>query len=149
MGKRKRGLRQSTMWIATNDLPTTSAHPFYERLNRILDKAGFDTQVERLCARFYAETMGRPSLAPGRYFRLLLIGYFEGLDSERAIAWRAADSFALRRFLDMELVEAATRPLHDLAHASVDRPRNAPGGLHLDPQAARRSGVGKRQDDWH
>src|SRR2546430_8079455 len=74
MGKRKRGGRQSTIWIATNDLPTTAAHPFYERLNRILGKAGFDAHVEGLCARFYAQTMGRPSLAPGRYFRLLLIG---------------------------------------------------------------------------
>ena len=117
MGKRKRGGRQSTIWIATNDLPTTSAHPFYERLNGILDKAGFDSHVERLCARFYAETMGRPSLAPGRYFRLLLIGYFEGLDSERAIAWRTADSFALRRFLDMELVEVAPD------HSTISRTR--------------------------
>ena len=117
MGKRKRGPRQSTMWIATNDLPTTSGHPFYERLNRILDKAGFDTHVETLCARFYAETMGRPSLAPGGYFRLLLIGYFEGLDSERAIAWRAADSFALRRFLDMGLEEVAAD------HSTISRTR--------------------------
>jgi transposase len=105
------------MWIATNDLPTSSGHPFYERLNRILDKAGFDAHVEGLCARFYAETMGRPSLAPGRYFRLLLIGYFEGVDSERAIAWRAADSFALRRFLDMELVEAPPD------HSTISRTR--------------------------
>ena len=117
MGKRKRGGRQSTIWIATNDVPTTAADPFYERLNRILDKAGFDAHVEGLCARFYAETMGRPSLAPGRYFRLLLIGYFEGLDSERAIAWRAADSFALRRFLDMELVEAPPD------HSTISRTR--------------------------
>jgi transposase len=117
MGKRKRGGGQSTIWIATNDLPTTSAHPFYERLNRILDQAGFDAHVEELCARFYAETMGRPSLAPGRYFRLLLIGYFEGLDSERAIAWRAADSFALRRFLDMEFVEAPPD------HSTISRTR--------------------------
>jgi transposase len=73
--------------------------------------------VETLCARFYEQTMGRPSLAPGRYFRLLLIGYFEGLDSERAIAWRAADSFALRRFLDMELVEAPPD------HSTISRTR--------------------------
>ena len=105
------------MWIATKDLPTTSAHPFYERLNRILDKAGFDEHVERLCAQFYAETMGRPSLAPGHYFRLLLIGYFEGLDSERAIAWRAADSFALRHFLDLELVETSPD------HSTISRTR--------------------------
>jgi transposase len=117
MGKHKRGSRQSTIWIATSDLPTTAAHPFYEGLNRILDKAGFDAHVEKLCARFYAQTMGRPSLAPGRYFRLLLIGYFEGLDSERAIAWRSADSFALRRFLDMELVEASPD------HSTISRTR--------------------------
>jgi transposase len=117
MGKRKRGARQSTMWIASSDLPRTAAHPFYESLNRILDQAEFDGHVERLCAPFYAETMGRPSLVPGRYFRLLLIGYFEGLDSERAIAWRAADSFALRRFLDMELVEAPPD------HSTISRTR--------------------------
>jgi transposase len=117
MGKRKRGSRQSTMWIATKDLPITMAHPFYERLNRILDKCGFDAHVEGMCGQFYAETMGRPSLAPGRYFRLLLIGYFEGLDSERAIAWRAADSLALRRFLDLELVESSPD------HSTISRTR--------------------------
>ena len=117
MGKRNRGPRQSTIWIATNDLPRSAAHPFYESLNRILDKAGFDTHVETLCAPFYAATMGRPSLAPGRYFRLLMVGYFEGLDSERAIAWRAADSFALRRFLDLELPE--TPP----DHSTISRTR--------------------------
>ena len=105
------------MWIATSDLPTTAAHPFYERLNRILDDAGFDTHVEALCAPFYAPTMGRPSLAPGRYFRLLLVGYFEGLDSERAIAWRAADSFALRHFLSLELPDAPPD------HSTISRTR--------------------------
>lgn len=117
MGKRNRGPRQSTIWIAASDLPTTAAHPFYERLNRILDKAGFDAHVEKACAPFYAEKMGRPSLLPSRYFRLLLIGYFEGLDSERAIAWRAADSFALRRFLDLELAEATPD------HSTISRTR--------------------------
>jgi transposase len=117
MGKRKRNAHQSRMWIATSDLPTTAAHPFYERINPILDKAGFDGQVEKLCAPFYAERMGRPSLAPGRYFRLLIVGYFEGLDSERAIAWRAADSFALRQFLDFELVEAPPD------HSTISRTR--------------------------
>lgn len=105
------------MWIATKDLPITMAHPFYERLNGILDKCGFDAHVEGMCGQFYAETMGRPSLAPGRYFRLLLIGYFEGLDSERAIAWRAADSLALRRFLDLELVESSPD------HSTISRTR--------------------------
>ena len=105
------------MWIATSDLPTTAAHPFYDRLNRILDDAGFDAHVEALCAQFYAPTMGRPSLGPGRYFRLLLVGYFEGLDSERAIAWRAADSFALRHFLGLELPEAPPD------HSTISRTR--------------------------
>ena len=117
MGKRKQRLRQSTIWIATSDLPTTAAHPFYERINQILDRAGFDAHVEKLCAPFYAATMGRPSLAPGHYFRLLVIGYFEGLNSERAIAWRTADSFALRRFLDLELTEAAPD------HSTISRTR--------------------------
>jgi transposase len=120
MGKRKKKLRQSTIWIATNDLPRTAAHPFYERINRILDQAEFDAHVEKLCEPFYAERMGRPSLAPGRYFRLLLIGYFEGLDSERAIAWRSADSFSLRQFLDLENARGAARSFDDLAHAAVD-----------------------------
>jgi transposase len=127
MGKRKRHAKQSTMWVATQDLPRTAGHPFYARLNQILDQHGFDGYVEGLCQRFYAND-GRPGLAPGRYFRLLLIGYFEGLDAERAIAWRAADSFALREFLGLVLPEAPpdhstisrTRRLIDLeAHEAV------------------------------
>ena len=94
------------MWVATADLPTSAGHPFYARLNRVLDDAGFDPFVEAQCAQFYADGIGRPSLAPGRYFRLLLLGYFEGLDSERAIAWRAADSLSIRQFLDFALHEA-------------------------------------------
>ena len=74
------------MWVATEKLPRSPGHPFYERLNQVLAKAGFDAFVEKLCARFYAERLGRPSLRPGRYFRLLLVGYFEGLNAERAIA---------------------------------------------------------------
>jgi len=80
-------------------------HPFYEQLNRLLEERGFDEYVEQQCARFYAAKMGRPSLAPGRYFRLLLIGYFEGIESERGIAWRAADSLGLRSFLGVGLNE--------------------------------------------
>jgi transposase len=86
-------------------------------LNRVLDEAQFDTFVEGACATFYAEVMGRPSLAPGRYFRLLLLGYFEGLDSERAIAWRAADSLSIRSFLELELQE----PTPD--HSTISRTR--------------------------
>src|SRR5467141_368996 len=103
MGRREQQRRQEELWIAHTDLPRTVGHPFYEQLNRLLEERGFDEYVEQQCARFYAEKMGRPSLAPGRYFRLLLIGYFEGIDSERGIAWRAADSLGLRGFLGVGL----------------------------------------------
>ena len=106
MGKKRKRDRQASMWVATADLPTSAGHPFYARLNRVLDEAGFDTFVEAQCARFYADGIWRPSLAPGRYFWLLLLGYFEGLDSERAIAWRASDSLSIRQFLDFALHEA-------------------------------------------
>jgi transposase len=104
------------MWVATQDLPRSAAHPFYARLNQILEQHGFDGYVEGLCERFYADD-GRPGLPPGRYFRLLLIGYFEGLDAERAIAWRAADSFALREFLGLVLPEAPPD------HSTISRTR--------------------------
>src|SRR6266508_2350665 len=105
MGRRAKQRRQELLWIAHTELPRTVAHPFYEQLNRLLEERGFDDFVERESARFYAERMGRPSLVPGRYFRLLLIGYFEGIDGERGIAWRAADSLALRSFLGIGLEE--------------------------------------------
>src|SRR6202163_2515736 len=105
MGRKEQQRRQEELWIAHTDLPRTVGHPFYEQLNRLLEERGFDEYVEQQCARFYAAKMGRPSLAPGRYFRLLLIGYFEGIDSERGIAWRAADSLGLRSFLGVGLNE--------------------------------------------
>jgi transposase len=95
------------LWIAASDLPTSPGHPFYARVNAILDDHGFDCFVEGRCRRFYAPVMGRPSLAPGQYFRLLLVGYFEGIDSERGIAWRATDSLAVRSFVRLALHEAA------------------------------------------
>ena len=117
MGKRRRRARQPSMWVASVELPRSTGHPSYERLNRILDAAGFDAFVEEQCAKFYAEGVGRPSLASGRYFRLLLLGYFEGLDSERAIAWRAADSLSLRQCLDVALDEMPPD------HSTVSRTR--------------------------
>src|SRR5947208_370094 len=116
MGKRKRD-RQPTMWVPSTDLPTAASHPFYRRLNQLLNEHGFDDFVEAQCASFYAETMGRPSLPPGIYFRLLLIGYFEGIDSERGIAWRAADSLALRDFIGAGLDEAPPD------HSTISRTR--------------------------
>ena len=97
MGRRQTE-RQTQLWIATAEMPSTPAHPFYRKLNEVLDSNGFDAFAEARCREFYAEKMGRPSLAPAVYFRTLLIGYFEGLDSERGIAWRLADSLSLRMF---------------------------------------------------
>ena len=115
MGKRKS--EQAPLWIPTTELPVSPGYPFYVRLNEILDAAGFDRFVEAQCRSFYAPVMGRPSLAPGRYFRVLLVGYFEGLDSERGIAWRAADSLAVRHFLGLGLDEAAPD------HSTISRTR--------------------------
>jgi transposase len=97
---------QSSFWVATSDLPASPGHPFYARLNAVLEAHDFDRFVEDLCRRCYAPVMGRPSLTPGRYFRLLLVGYFEGIDAERGIAWRATDSLAIRTFLRLPLDEA-------------------------------------------
>ena len=114
------GTRQSeqgSLWVATAELPKSPGHPFYTRLNALLDAADFDRFVEGECVRFYAPVMGRPSLAPGRYFRLLLLGYFEGIDSERGIAWRASDSLAVRSFLRLPVDE----PPPD--HTTISRTR--------------------------
>ena len=116
------GTRQSEqglLWVATAELPKSPGHPFYTRLNALLDADDFDGFVEGQCARFYAPVMGRPSLAPGRYFRLLLVGYFEGIDSERGIAWRASDSLAVRSFLRLPVDE----PPPD--HSTISRTRRA------------------------
>ena len=115
MGKRKS--QQAPIWIPTTDLPVAPGHPFYVRLNAILDEAGFDRFAEEQCQAFYAPVMGRPGLPPGRYFRLLVLGYFEGLDSERGMAWRAADSLAIRSFVGLGLDAAAPD------HSTISRPR--------------------------
>jgi transposase len=116
MGPRTDKGRTPGLWVAGNELPRTGGHPFYQRLNAILDAHGFDDFVEAQCASFYA-THGRPSLTPGTYFRLLLIGYFEGIDSERGIAWRTADSLALRGFLGLGLEETPPE------HSTISRTR--------------------------
>jgi transposase len=97
--------KQPGLWIATTELARTPGHPFYDRLNRVLGEAKFDEFVEGRCHRFYAEGKGRPSIPPGVYMRMLLVGFFEGLDSERGIAWRCADSLSLRQFLGFDMSE--------------------------------------------
>ena len=104
--KRRETDRQEPLWVPTSKIPQAPGHPFYRRLAHVLAARGFDRFVEGLCKRFYAERLGRRSVAPGVYFRMLMIGYFEGLDSERGIAWRCADSLALREFLGYSLTEA-------------------------------------------
>ena len=91
--------RQSEMLVTWSELPRSPGRVFYDRLRAELIAAGFDGFVEGLCAPYYAARRGRPSLPPGRYLRMLLIGYFEGIDSERGLEWRCADSLSLREFL--------------------------------------------------
>lgn len=100
----KQNAEQGEMWIVTESLAKAPGHPFYQHVNKLLKKKGFDEHASKLCRRFYAEN-GRPSIPPPVYFRMLMIGYFEGLDSERGIAWRCADSLSLRHFLGYELNE--------------------------------------------
>jgi transposase len=95
----RQGAVQEALLIGWHEMPSGPGHVFYDRLNMVLDQAGFDRQAEDLCAPHYVVGVGRPSMPPGRYFRMLFVGYFEGLDSERGIAWRCADSLSLRQFL--------------------------------------------------
>jgi len=104
MGTRRKRERQQPLWYRS-ELPEAPGHPFYKRLNELLEREVFDQFCEERCGRFYHEKLGRPSLAPSLYFRLMMIGFFEGIDSERGIAWRVADSLTLRQFLRIELDE--------------------------------------------
>ena len=104
MGTRKKRERQEGLWYG-GELAAAPGHPFYKRLNEVLDNAGFDTFCETNCASFYHDKLGRPSLVPGLYFRIMMISLFEGLDSERGIAWRLADSLTLPQFLPIGLDE--------------------------------------------
>jgi hypothetical protein len=106
----KRTAKQTELFVPVTELPKTPAHPFYAKLNTLLAGDGFDPFVEDLCERYYKDG-GRPSIPPGTYFRMLFIGYFEGIDSQRGIAWRCADSRSLREFLGVEITEAT--PAHN------------------------------------
>ena len=110
MGKRRQ--RQEALFVMADGLPKSAGHPFYQRLNGLLAEAEFDRWLERRCQRYYAqeEQRGQPSIPPGVYFRMLLVGYFEGIDSQRGIAWRCAESLSLRQFLGIPLDEATPDP---------------------------------------
>jgi transposase len=116
MGTRKHRERQESLWYRA-ELAEAPGHPFYRKMDEVLQAAGFDGFCEEQCRSFYAEKAGRPSLAPGVYFRLMLIGFFEGLDSERGIAWRTADSLSLRQFLSYGMDEATPD------HVTISRTR--------------------------
>jgi transposase len=107
MGRRKRE-QQDALFVMASGLPKSPGHPFYRKLNELLAGAGFDRWIEGRCERYYAteEKRGQPSIPPGVYFRMLLVGYFEGIDSQRGIAWRCADSLSLRQFLGIPLEES-------------------------------------------
>ena len=120
MGTRKKRERQESLWYG-GELPAAPGHPFYSRLNEVLEKADFDRFCEKSCAGFYHAKLGRPSLAPGLYFRIMMIGFFEGIDSERGIAWRLADSLTLRQFLCIGLDEQTPD------HVTISRTRRLIG----------------------
>ena len=116
MGEEKRE-RQGEIWVETSLLPNAAGHPFYEKLCEVLARHGFSRFVEEECRRYYVDGVGRPSIPPTVYFKILFIGFFEGIDSERGIAWRVADSMGPRRFLGYELTEGTPD------HSSVSRTR--------------------------
>ena len=126
MGKRQRAT-QDSLFIPTASLARSASHTFYERLNGVLTKAGFDDFAEGLCAPYYVEGKGRPGIPPGTYFRMHLAGYFEGLESERLICWRVADSLALRPFLGYDLTQRTPD------HSTLSRIRQRlPVEVHLE-----------------
>lgn len=109
---------QQEMWVATTSLPKSVGHVFYRKLNRLLAEADFDRAVEKMCEPYYHASLGRPSIPPGVYFRMLLVGYYEGIGSQRGIAWRCADSLSLREFLGIPLTEETPD------HSSLTRVRD-------------------------
>lgn len=118
---------QQEMWVATTSLPKSVGHVFYRKLNRLLVEADFDRTVEKMCEPYYHTHLGRPSIPPGAYFRMLLVGYYEGIGSQRGIAWRCADSLSLREFLGVPLTQETPD------HSSLTRVRDR---LPLEAHAA-------------
>ena len=126
MGMGRYGGTQPGMWVATSELPRSPGHTFYDKLNRLLAEADFDRRCEELCEPYYADDVGRPGIPPGVYFRMLFVGYFEGLGAQRAIAWKCADSLSVRTFLGLEVTDTAPE------HSSLTRIRQRlPLEVHL------------------
>jgi transposase len=110
MSMKRQSAVQGDLIVAWSEMPRSPGHVFYDRLQTLLAEACFDGFVERTCKPYYAARMGAPSLPPGRYFRMHMVGYFEGIDSERGLAWRCSDSLSLRDFLCLS--ERETAPDH-------------------------------------
>ncbi len=108
LGRQKE--RQAELMVGWAELPRSPGHAFHDRLQAVLVEAGFDRFAEGACAPYYASRRGRPSLPPGRYFRMHLVGYFEGIDSERGLEWRCSDSLSLREFLRLGTTEPVPDP---------------------------------------
>jgi transposase len=115
----RQGERQTELMVGWAELPRSPGHAFYDRLQAVLVEAGFDRFAESECAPYYARERGRPSLPPGRYFRMHLVGYFEGIESERGLEWRCSDSLSLREFLRL----GTTEPVPDHSWLSKTRAR--------------------------
>src|SRR5215210_4310288 len=105
MAMGREGERQGALMVTWSEMPRSPGHVFYDRLQQVLVGAGFDGFVEDACRAYYARTMGAPSVPPGRYFRMHMVGSFEGIDSERGIEWRCSDSLSLREFLRLEMTD--------------------------------------------
>src|SRR3954464_12162577 len=139
----RQGERQADLMIGWAELPRSPGHAFYDRLQTILVGAGFDGFAEKECEPHYASKRGRPSIPPGRYFRMHLVGSFEGIDSERGLEWRCADSLSLREFLRLRTTQPVahhprlTKPPHPGSRKPRSRlplaaaARGAPGGVRL------------------
>ena len=112
LGRRK-SVQQQDLFVLAEDMPRSDGHIFYRSLNRLLEQADFDPWIEKLCAPYYSQVRGRPGIPPGVYFRMLLVGYFEGIQSQRGIAWRCADSLSIREFLGLKLTD------HSPDHSSL------------------------------
>ena len=129
MGKRE-AEQQQNLFVTHDKLPRSLGHVFYLKLNRLLAEGGFDHWIEGLCEPYYAAGRGRPSVPPGVYFRMLLVGYFEGIHSQRGIAWRCHDSLSLREFLGVPLGEDS--PDHSsLSYIRQRLPLSVPEGVFV------------------
>ena len=146
MAMGRQGDRQGDLMVMWSEMPRSPGHVFYDRLQEVLVGAGFDGFVEEACRAYYAKTMGAPSVPPGRYFRMHMVGYFEGIDSERGIAWRCSDSFSLREFLRLEPT-TGFRAIPGCRRRGAGCPMRCTNGVRLGSGLDRRTRAGAGRTD--